>query len=61
MMSDGAFEAYEEGLTVWPQIIAELPTEEPQMAADYLLALAVGCYGREPSDDLTVIVVKVAE
>ena len=61
MMSDGAFEAYADGLEVWPKIIAELPTEDPQLAADYLLALAAGCYGRDPSDDLTVIVVRVAE
>ena len=61
MMSDGVFDAYEEGLEVWPKIIAQLPSEEPKLAADYLLALAAGRYGSSPNDDLTVIVVRVAQ
>lgn len=39
MMSDGLYELNEEGFQ-WEQIISCLPTNNPQLAAEYLLAIA---------------------
>lgn len=59
MMSDGVFDAINDGET-WQEIIKNLPTDDPQMAADYLLALA-GSYYTTPVDDMTVTVIKIEQ
>lgn len=61
MMSDGVYEMHKDDPEQWQQIIAQLPTDEPQLAADYLMAVAISRYGERPGDDLTVLVAKVSE
>ena len=56
MMSDGLYELNEPPVFQWEKIIASLPTENPQLAAEYLLAIATSRSGKVAQDDLTVVV-----
>lgn len=68
MMSDGLYELNDDGFQ-WEQVISCLPTTNPQLAAEYLLAIATSRMrgnqkkaaalqnGQEPrADDMTVLV-----
>lgn len=59
MMSDGLYELNEPNIFQWEKIIASLPTDNPQLAAEYLLAIANSRTGKAAQDDLTVIVSKL--
>lgn len=56
MMSDGLYDLEEKGIFQWEEVIRCIPTNDPQLAAEYLLAIAGSRSGRKQKDDLTVVV-----
>ena len=61
MMSDGLYELNEPNVFQWEKIIASLPTDNPQLAAEYLLAIATSRRGKIAQDDLTVLVSRLVK
>lgn len=59
MMSDGVYESHEEGILQWQEALSNLPTDEPQLVADYILAIANNRYSESPHDDMTIMVAKL--
>lgn len=56
MMSDGLYELNEPGIFQWEKVISSIPTDNPQLAAEYLMAIATSRSGKKAKDDLTVLV-----
>lgn len=59
MMSDGVYDALPSA-EAWQETIKNLPTNDAQMTADYLLAIANSHYDNDHNpDDMTVLVIQI--
>ncbi|SMB86237.1 stage II sporulation protein E [Desulfonispora thiosulfatigenes DSM 11270] len=58
-MTDGVFDAINGSVEDWCKVIENLPHEDPQLIADYIIELAKYTLNGNINDDLTVLVARI--